>query len=205
MNLLVDLPPKAVKIGDTEYDINSDFRVSVLFEMLMQDDEVTDEMKVWKAIELYFPVIPESEDLVDILNAISWFYRCGRMEKEQYMTDDGGEGAGDRPSYSFDYDDEYIYSAFRQQYGINLVSVKYLHWWEFRAMFKGLDECAFVRIMDYRSRKITADMSKTEKEFIRRMQRVHSLPRSRKEREKESALADALINGKPLDGLLDFE
>lgn len=205
MNLLIDLPPKTVKIGDTEYEINSDFRVSILFELLLQDEDVPDEIKAWQMIDLYFPEFPEGEDIVDIIEAIGWFYRCGRIEKEQHLTDEGGEGSGNKPQYSFDYDDEYIYSAFRQQYGINLVTVKYLHWWEFRAMFKGLDECAFVRIMDYRSRKITADMSKPEKDFIRRMQHVHALPLSKREREHTNALADALINGKPLDGLLDFD
>lgn len=205
MNLLVDRPPKTLTIGGTEYEINSDFRASVLFEMMMFDKDVPDEIKVWKMIELYFPELPENEDPIEILNAVGWFYRCGRAEKEAHLSNNSEEGENDKPQYSFDYDDEYIYSAFRQQYGINLVTVKYLHWWEFRAMFKGLDECAFVRIMDWRSRKITAEMTETEKRFIRRMQRVHALPVSRLEQERENALADALINGKSLDGLLDLD
>ncbi len=210
MNLLIDRPPETVLIKGTEYEINSDFRTSVLFELLIQDEDVSNVDKVVKAIELYFPIIP-SEEIRDIFGAIMWFYCCGRTDKERkLMREEDQENEGSKEDeqeeaeriYSFDYDDEYIYSAFLQQYGINLVATKYLHWWEFRAMFKGLDNCEFVKIMNYRATKITSEMSKKEKRFLRKMKSIHALPTSEKEQQETNALIEALMNGDSVDGLL---
>ena len=82
MNLLIDRPPDKVKIGNTEYKINTDFRVSVLFELLIQDEDVSDKDKIRQTIELYFPVIPVQENINDIFKAVIWFYKCGRTDKE---------------------------------------------------------------------------------------------------------------------------
>lgn len=211
MNLLIDRPPETVFIKGTEYKINSDFRTSVLFELLMQDEDVLIVDKIVKAIELYFPVIP-SEEIGDIFDAIEWFYGCGRSDKErkpaQEKEEEGKESKEDEQEeagriYSFDYDDEYIYSAFLQQYRINLATIKYLHWWEFRAMFKGLDHsCEFVKIMEYRATKITSEMSKQEKKFLRKMKSIHALPISEKEYKERNTLINALKNGDSIDGLL---
>ncbi|WP_165442998.1 Gp15 family bacteriophage protein [Senegalia massiliensis] len=53
--------------------------------------------------------------------------------------------------YSFEHDDEYIYSAFLDQYGIDLKDIKHLHWWKFKSPFKGLKEDNLIcKIMRYR-------------------------------------------------------
>ena len=52
MNLLVDRPPEKVKIGNMEYQINTDFRISVLFELLIQDDEVPDREKLRNTLKI---------------------------------------------------------------------------------------------------------------------------------------------------------
>ena len=49
MNILIDVLPTSVEINDMEYELNSDFRTSILFELLMQNDEVNDEEKILKA------------------------------------------------------------------------------------------------------------------------------------------------------------
>lgn len=210
MNLLVDTPPKTVMIGGAEYEIRSDFRASILYELLWQDDDVPHDVKIRQSLDIYFPVVPEA-DIYEIFDAISWFYLCGRTEKERklqdaldrYDDDDEVISTSSRV-YSFDYDDEYIFAAFQQQYGINLSEVEYLHWWQFRAMFKALnDSCQFVKIMGYRATKISSDMSKTEKEFLRKMKSIHALPVSAAEQRENDALADALMNGKDLSGLLE--
>ena len=52
MNILIDLVPESVEIDRTEYKIRTDFRVSILFEMMMQDEELSNEEKILKALEL---------------------------------------------------------------------------------------------------------------------------------------------------------
>lgn len=205
MNLLIDVLPYTVMVGGTEYPINTDFRASVLFELLVQDVDVPEYDRIMAAIDLYFMGNTPEEDLVDIMNAILWFYRCGKDKKKSgNEEEDPQEEQAEPIAYSFEYDADYIYAAFRQQYGINLNTVDHLHWWEFRAMFTGLtQDCEFVKIMGYRVTKITKDMSKTEKAFLRKMKSVHALPVSKKEQEEHDALVDALMNGGDLTGLID--
>lgn len=221
MNLLIDIPPDTVTIGGHEYKIRSDFRTSILFELLMQDDDVEPMNKMAMAIELYFGEYPGKEAPEDVMNAIVWFYRCGRSDKEQKMrrpkkkaendeektqNEDDEEDYDDSHetrAYSYDYDDEYIYAAFLAQYGIDLTKVHYLHWWKFRAMFKSLNaDCQFVKIMGYRTTRITKNMSKTEKDYIRKMKKIHALPISEKEWEEQNAITEALLNGGDLTGLV---
>lgn len=210
MNLLIDLPPDTVAVGNGEYPIATGFRTWVLFELLMQDDSISPSEKARNAIELAFPEgIPGEESAEDVIDAIIWFYTCGRSDKERKLgadnenTDEEESYDTHERAYSFDYDDEYIYAAFRQQYGVNLATIRDLHWWEFRAMFKGLDHnCEFAKIMGYRTAKVTSDMSKSEKAFLHKMKAIHALPMSQKEYDAANALIDALKNGGDVDSLL---
>ena len=81
-NILLDYPPDHVTIGDTEYRINSDFRVSILFELLISDPEVPDDRKLLQALRLYYgddipPDIPEA------IRMIKWFYGGGKKLKDE--------------------------------------------------------------------------------------------------------------------------
>ena len=54
MNLLIDALPKSVVIDGLAYLINTDFRIGILFEQLMQDSKVDETQKLDLAISLYF-------------------------------------------------------------------------------------------------------------------------------------------------------
>ena len=45
MSILVDRLPKSVEIGGAEYQINTGFRTSILFEMLIRDKGIPDQVK----------------------------------------------------------------------------------------------------------------------------------------------------------------
>ena len=207
-NLLIDYLPTRVNVGGVEMDIQSDFRTALLFEMLMDDGSVPAEDKGIQAIRLFFHSMPSTEDEAqEYIDRIMWFYRCGkepneymraRQEKREKQND-----ADDRSRiYDFRYDDDYIYAAFIQQYGINLNSIEYMHWWEFRALFKGLTgNTEFVKIMEFRGMKITDSMSKEQKSYYRKMKRIYALPIPKEERERMDAITEALMNGGDLKSL----
>lgn len=44
-NMLIDYLPETVEIEGVEYEIESNFRTFILFEMLMQDSELSDSGK----------------------------------------------------------------------------------------------------------------------------------------------------------------
>ena len=199
MNMLLDALPTWVDIDGVQYDLNSDFRISVMFEMLMFDDTVTERDKLQKALYLYYGnrIPPNIEKAVE---KIMWFYNCGVKTKKKRRRRNRSSTA-DRV-YDFDFDDAYIYAAFLQQYGVDLQDEE-IHWWKFKAMFKALSEdTEFVKIMGYRSITITSNMTKSQKDFYTEMKRIHALPLPQAEVDKAEKIAKALLNGGKVSGLL---
>lgn len=193
MNILVDLLPIVVEINDEEYDINSDFRTSILFELLMQDDSIGEEDKILMALQLYYPVIPTDINLA--IEKMLWFYRCGRNMKK---SKGNGKGKNATQIYSFEHDDAYIYAAFMDQYNIDLQDIEYLHWWKFKAMFNSLKEdIKIVKIMEYRSIDLSKIKDKEQKAYYKRMKDLYKLPDniSNSEKEKLKEIEKALLNG----------
>lgn len=208
MNILLDLLPETVLIGDVEYPINTDFRISILFELMMQDDSISDTEKTKEAIRLYYPERPH--DIRQAVEQLLWFYRCGKDEKtrgrksseKSYETDEIDE-TEERLVYSFEHDDRYIYAAFLSEYGIDLQDIEGLHWWKFRALFISLNEnCEFKKIIGYRTIKITSKMPKDQRAFYQKMKRIYALPLSDDEQEKYDAITKALMGDGDLTGLL---
>ena len=90
MNMLVDLLPDTVEVDGEKYEINTDFRISVLFELLMQDDEVTNEEKIIHGLNLYYPVVPRN--IHEAVEKMLWFYRCGKEAVENDSGSDSSSG-----------------------------------------------------------------------------------------------------------------
>lgn len=200
MNLLVDLLPTTVDIEGIEYEINSDFRTSILFELLMQDVEIEDEEKIIQALQLYYKKRPNN--IEEAINKMLWFYSCG---KENDLKSNSKTGSSSEKIYDFDYDDEYIYSAFLDQYGIDLNEIEYLHWWKFKAMFKALKEDnEIVKIMGYRSIDLSKVEDKKQKEFYKKMKKTYEIPIaiSKDEKEKIDKINEILRNGGDISKVL---
>lgn len=77
-----------------------------------------------------------------------------------------------QPYFSFTQDAPYIYAAFRQQYGIDLLAERgKLHWWAFNALLKGLTaETQFVRILQIRQKPIPKATKSNREEIARLLQ-----------------------------------
>lgn len=177
MNILIDANPTTVIIGNKEYRINTDFRISILFEQLIQDRNLSEREKMAAAINLYFPVVPGGINTLDGLNEtmskILWFYRCG----DESVIKETSENV--KPLFCYDSDADYIYSAFLSQYNIDLQD-DILHWWKFRALFKGLTkDNKLNEIIGYRAIKIDDNMSDSEKNFYREMKELYKIPDKR--------------------------
>lgn len=200
MNILVDTLPETVIVDNREYRIRTNFRIFILFELLWQDDSLELREKLKRSFGLCFSdEIPRNYEAA--ANALMWFYKCGKEDSPQKKA--VAARRGKTRIYSFDYDDDYIYAAFMSQYGINLQRIKYLHWWEFRAMFNSLTNSnEFVKIMEYRGVDLTEDMPAGQKAFYRKMKLIHGLPLPKDEEEKQRAIEDALMNGGDLTGIL---
>lgn len=200
MNILIDdieCPDQTVVNGE-RYEIRTNFRTSILFELMMQDDSLDARTRVWKGLNLYFPVIPG--DLSAAVDAALWFYRCGR--EETALQKRMAERKGKKQIYSFDYDAGRIYAAFLLAYNIDLQDIEYMHWWRFRFLFDSLPkDCEFMRAMEYRSVEIDK-IPEGQKEWYRKMKRMYALPLSKEDDDRQAAIENALLNGGDMTGVL---
>ena len=188
-NMLLDRLPQFTKQG---LKIRTDFRESIKFELLMQDSKITEKEKIMLALKLYYCDISKIKDIKLAINEILWFYRCGK-EIQQQKENKKDEAKAAKQIYSYEFDDEYIYSAFMEQYKIDLNSIKYLHWWKFKALFNSLNESTqFVKIMGYRAMNISKIKDKEMKLHYKKMQKIYALPDMRSEEEKEIDFAEEL-------------
>ena len=177
MNILIDLLPSSVKIDSTEYEINSDFRTSVLFSLLMEDDNLSEEEKVLQALNLYYPVIPDN--LEEAIEQIKWFYSCGKLDNP---IGNKKARAISKKVFDFEVDANYIYSAFMSQYNIDLQDIEELHWWKFKALLEGLKEDnKLSKIIEYRSMDLSKIKDKEQRKFYKDMQKQYSLNKESKE------------------------
>ena len=193
MNILIDKLPTEVE----GLELNTDFRTSILFELLMQDKDISNEDKVALSINLYFNRQPTSYQEMDkMTRTIIWFYSCGNKKKELKKNNQKEEivkkDKKRKQIYSFEQDDFLIYSAFMEQYGIDLNETK-LHWWKFKAMFDGLnDNILFSKVMGYRSIDLSKIQDKKQREHYANLQKHWALVDNRSVEEKESDFANAL-------------
>lgn len=190
-NILLDELPKKTP---HEYNIKTDFKQGIKFELLMQDNSLEKEEKVQLALNIFYnegdlKKIKTKEELEKGIEDILWFYMCGKEEKTSQKKVKGKQ----KQIYSYEFDDDKIYSAFIQQYKIDLQKQD-LHWWQFKSMFESLtDETQIVQIMQYRATDLSKIKDKTEKKRIKDLQDLYKLPDMRTEEEKENDFANEFL------------
>lgn len=192
MNILIDKLP-------CEYDglkIDTNFRSFILFELLMQDSEISKEEKIMLTLNLFFhgEVFKTTDDIKKAINGVLWFYTLGKSEeKENNKKTKETKEKKQKAIYSFEYDANLIYSAFLSQYSVDLNEIDYLHWWKFKSLFDGLnDNNRICEIMGYRAIDLSKIEDKKQREHYRKLKVKHALPDNRSVEEKEREFADAL-------------
>ncbi len=184
--------PTVFESKGKKYPIHTDFREWIRFESLLTNSDVPENLKTVIALRMIFADnVPE--DILPAAKFIFWFYRGGR-ERRIMKNNDGSAVLESRRVYDFEYDSEYVFAAFLGQYGINLAHTDYMHWWEFRALFRGLRECRMTDIMGYRGAEISDDLPESRREFLLDMQELYELPVSLTEKRKIEA-ARKFLNG----------
>lgn len=205
MSILLDRLPNYVLVSGTQVPIHTDFRVWILFEQLCLDQSISKQERAQKAFLLLFENINTIplDKTQQIGDDLLWFYQGGDREQNEYQIREQKKAVVRKKKqsesepryYDYDYDADYIYAAFMQQYGIDL-SCRSLHWWKFRALLHGLtDDTQFMKILGYRSKKITKNMTADEKKFYLEKKQIYALPLPRDEREKAMEIESAVQSG----------
>jgi hypothetical protein len=185
-NFLTERLSKSVLIDGKDYEINTDFRIGIRLEETIRNPDLSDQEKIIKMLQEYYPVIPGN--LQEAIEKALWFYQCGNTEEpteeEKNKRRYGGNSQKNKICYSFIQDAPYIYTAFLEQYNIDLSEVGYLHWWKFCTMFESLNESVQMsKIMYYRQAKTTG-LSRERRQFINEMKKKYKLKDTSSSRER---------------------
>ena len=161
--------------------ITTDFRTGILFEEVLQDGQLDDLEKLRTALDLYFPgTVFDGSVLDEAINQMIWFYRCGADPAE--TTEADATDSDKDPPFSYEYDADYIYSAFMQAYGLDLAR-------------HPVEVVVEPRFIGYRTMKIPAKASKEQRQHYEHLKRVYALPQSADRQQLESDLNSLLMNG----------
>ncbi|MBR5808751.1 MAG: hypothetical protein IKY39_01420 [Clostridia bacterium] len=190
MNILTDALPDFVAVGNVKYKVNTDFRIWMEFERVIQNTDTSAKDKVMMILRLCLDserlkALPE--DVLSIMGALKKFYL---RDKENKATTAKKQ---DR-ALDFAEDSGYIYSAFLTQYGIDLLSIPYMHWYVFCALLEGLEETReFVKIMRFRVCDPDKEHNTEKRKYLKRMKEFYALADLRSESEKEEDIAKVLL------------
>ena len=185
MNILLDYLPTSFSIDGKKYEFNYDFRTSILFCLLMQDTELTEEQKILQGLQLYYPVIPPN--IEEAYKKILYFYSRGKEIEDNKKVKQGKRifKRNNNRAYDFEIDADLIFSAFMTQYNINL-NRDNLHWWEFMSLFNSLkDDTEIVKIMNYRTIDVNTIEDKKERKMYKQLQDYYSLENTITTEEKQ--------------------
>jgi len=167
-NVLIDSLPNEWK----GYPIDADFRTGIMISQCLADDELSEFERFYTAVDLLFPgEKPENNDAAE---ALKWFMN-------EYHHDNPSDEKSDVQVMDFDIDQWRIYSAFLNQYRIDLATAQ-MHWFVFMGLMSNLNECAFTGVMQIRQKKITAKMSAEEKKSIKQAKKIFAIKPYKEER-----------------------
>lgn len=191
-NLLLDELPTSVIVDGEAFPIRWQFGCMIMFELMMQENEFDDdnERVAW-ALNLFYDG-PVPENTAEAIAQMIGFYAGDRPEHSRAKR--GQSARRQKHVYSFDHDDEYIFSAFLQQYGVNLVERQDLHWYQFRAMLHALtDECMFSQIVKYRAMDTSRIKDAKLRQQYNELKALYALPLPKSEQEKIDELERILL------------
>lgn len=189
INLLLDNIDEVVK-DRIKINFDTNFRIGIVFEIMMQNPKYSIQAKTYQALKLFYPEINKIKDTKKAIDDIIWFYSCGKSEEKTSQKNRKGKN---KQIYSYEFDNDLIYSAFKNQYNVDLEEIEYLHWWKFKAMFNGLkSDNRIVEIMGYRAMDLSKIKDKDMKKHYKQLQEEYKLPDMRSEEEKEEDFAEAL-------------
>ena len=179
INALYEPFPESITVDGQGYQLLTDFRDWIRFADMIHDTEINEYDKV-RMLTLWFKTAP-SRMTAEMVDALFDFYYATDLEPDADYEDDDEDTAEDAvikpPVFDWRIDSRYILGDFRHYYDMNLLSIDYLHWWEFRCLFAALpDDSQCQKRMAYRSIDLGSIKNDQERNRIARIQRSIAIP-----------------------------
>lgn len=175
MNPFYERYPRYVEVDEERFQIKTDFRQIIRVSDILADDLPVEE-KARCILSLYVERLPS--DLVKAIKAIEKFITGYSERIDEISDEEEDEEDKEAPEkkrkkvLSYDQDAPYIIADFMRFYSMDLMEIKYLHWYKFQLLMTGLpeDSATKQRIM-YRTMNLSTIKNKEERKRIARIQR----------------------------------
>jgi len=149
------------------YPIDARHRTGIRIMQCLGDKEFSEYERTEMALNMLFYVPDRRPSQTEAIDGLEWFLNG-------YNHDHHKKTSSAVKCFDFDVDQWRIYSAFREQYHIDLNRVS-MHWFVFMGLLTNLQECAFTRVMDIRVRKIDAKASRKEKDALVKAKEIYKI------------------------------
>ncbi len=137
LNVILDGFPDEYK----GYLIRTDFRIGIQISEALNDVNLAEPEKMMTAVRLLYGAGAPS-DLRLASEGLRWFMSGGQPSDESVPD-------GKPPTFDFEQDNRFIFSAFRVRFGIDLTRER-MHWFAFLAMLSDLGGCSLSDIIGIR-------------------------------------------------------
>lgn len=186
--------PTKVEVDGVIIPINTNYKVALRCLEVADDPTISNQERALGIICLLTNDIPKV-DLDKLLKKLQLYLQCGKTEVHP-------QGKKDM---DFKQDEQYIYSSFIFDYGIDLDKAD-IHWWKFIDLLNGLSsDCILSRIRDIRTMDVSIYKDpKTRERILKARQQValkEKIIQTKEEKEMEDKF-EALFD-KPGTNQLD--
>ena len=175
--------PEAVEVDGSLYPINTSFKYFLRFLELLADKET----KTQDFDFMYKIKKPQNRE--SGLLALIQF--CNPPQTLPH-TDKLGGSSEKAVDYTIDAD--YIFAAFMERYGIDLVESD-MHWYKFQALFRGLHDTKLNEIIGYRLWENTSGKRDAYTRQMEKLRAAWDLPMQADEDDEELKAFQARLNG----------
>ena len=174
MNFFYEAFPDSVHVRGKKVSVITDFREYIRLLDMLKCKELNVLQKM-SFLAQYF--LDEIEIDQEAISALTTFVVIDIDSGENLKVDEQEQYGQSKSLFSYEIDYPFILSGFLRDYGVDLETVEYLHWWKFRMLFDGLSEDTEIkqRIM-YRGINLSDIKDKDERKRVSRIQKRIQLP-----------------------------
>lgn len=164
--------PNTVMVGGRAFPIKTDFRIWIRFLIEFEKFQLNGMKGVLDISYLFTGNLPVFHCIEDYNSILMFAFPVSVLPKS----------ASSSKVLDYEIDADYIYSAFLETYGIDLIDIKELHWHKFKALLHGIGT-KLSDIMGYRS--YTGEKIEDQEEVYRRLKDAWELPEQITEEERK--------------------
>lgn len=161
--------PDVITINGRDFLIHTDFRVWLKFEISLT------KMNPKDIIDVSYLFKNEKPSYCPISDLIAFSRPRNELPRNVF-------GKSDVIVIDYELDADLIYSAFMEQYGIDLLEVEHLHWHKFLALLAGIGENTKLReVMGYRCYEKSTEKEDVLRNKLRRAWEINRTSLTEKE------------------------